>query len=74
MRPASMVAEAFRLSTIRASVAIFDQTGDEVAVEGPLTIRPGDDPGTLGLWVDGAGMVIQDREAFMAELAALPVG
>ena len=60
------------MSTIRASVAIFDQVGDEVAAEGPLTIRPGDDPGTLALWVEGAGMVISDRAAFMAALAVLP--
>ena len=69
-----MVAEEVRLSTIRASVAVFDNAGGEVAAEGPLTIRPGDDPGTLALWVDGgAGVVIHDRAAFMAELAVLPM-
>lgn len=58
-------------SLLIASVAVFDEVGGEAATEGELRVTPGDDPGTLALSLDGAGVVIHDREAFIAALAVL---
>lgn len=54
------------MSNLRASVSIFDHQGGETAVSGPLNVTPGDDPGSVALWVGledeniAAGIIVED--------------